>query len=368
LLLTSCTGTAASDVDQIPQPSVSHTTGTPLAQDLIQNTVNAEWPQGPDPLQIEVMREQSYTGSPITIEKTLNSGVNYNRYRVSYLSEGYTIYALMTVPFGSPPDTGWPVIIFNHGYIHPPDYRTTENYVTYMDMLASSGYIVFKSDFRGHGDSEGSIVGGGYGSPGYTADVLNAIESLKDYPGVDPDRFGMWGHSMGGQVTLRAMVVSNEIKAGVIWAGAIAPLDEIISQWNPAGHYPEEEDDGFLANVLPDKGEPDRTVQGWWSSFGSWLEEFTANYGSADQNPDFWATISPNTFLADLTGPIQIHHGTNDWMVPLEWSEGFVREMEDANMPVELFTYEGDDHNISSNYREAMLRTVAFFDEYVKGE
>jgi dipeptidyl aminopeptidase/acylaminoacyl peptidase len=54
----------------------------------------------------------------------------------------------MTVPFGSPPDSGWPVIIFNHGYIHPPDYRTTENYVTYMDMLASSGYIVFKSDFR----------------------------------------------------------------------------------------------------------------------------------------------------------------------------------------------------------------------------
>ncbi len=368
LLLTSCTGTAVSDVDQIPQPSVSHATGTPLAQDLIQNTVNAEWPQGVDPLQIEVMREQSYTSSPITIEETLNSGVNYNRYRVSYSSEGYTIYALMTVPFGSPPDTGWPVIIFNHGYIHPPDYRTTENYVTYMDLLASSGYIVFKSDFRGHGDSEGPIVGGGYGSPGYTADVLNAIESLKDYPGVDPDRFGMWGHSMGGQVTLRAMVVSNEIKAGVIWAGAIAPLDEIISQWNPAGHYPEEEDDGFLANVLPDRGEPDRTVQGWWSSFGSWLEEFTANYGSADQNPDFWATISPNTFLADLTGPIQIHHGTNDWMVPLEWSEGFVREMEDANMPVELFTYEGDDHNISSNYREAMLRTVAFFDEHVKGE
>jgi len=29
----------------------------------------------------------------------------------------------------------------------------------------------------------------------------------------------MWGHSMGGEITLRAMVVSRDINAGVIWAG-----------------------------------------------------------------------------------------------------------------------------------------------------
>lgn len=87
-------------------------------------------------------------------------------------------------------------------------------------------------------------------------------------------------------------------------------------------------------------------------SFKNGIREFFMLYNGTSNSP----------------GPIQIHHGINDWMVPLEWSEGFVREMEDANMPVELFTYEGDDHNISNNYREAMLRTEAFFDEYVKGE
>jgi dipeptidyl aminopeptidase/acylaminoacyl peptidase len=368
-ILTSCTSAAGLNNSEIEQPAVTVTAEEnsfpPSAAGQNETSPEAAWSTDPYPLQIEVMREQTYTSSPITIEQTLDPGVNYNRYVVSYLSEGFKIYALMTVPFGNPPDTGWPVIIFNHGYINPPDYRTTENYVSYMDMIARNGYIVFKSDYRGHGYSEGPIVGGGYGSPGYTADVLNAMESLKNYEGVDPNRFGMWGHSMGGQVTLRAMVVSDEIKAGVIWAGAIAPYAEIISQWNFAGQRRESDD--FLSNILPDRDESNSTVQGWGQSFGGWVEEFTTIYGTFDQNPEFWETISPNSYLADLSGPIQIHHGTADWMVPLEWSEGFIQKMEDANMPYEFYTYEGDDHNISGNYREAMLRTVAFFDQYVKG-
>jgi len=31
--------------------------------------------------------------------------------------------------------------------------------------------------------------------------VLNAVASVKRYPDADPDRIGMWGHSMGGHIT-----------------------------------------------------------------------------------------------------------------------------------------------------------------------
>jgi hypothetical protein len=87
------------------------------------------WSTDPHPLQIEVMRQQSYPGSPITIEQTLEPGANHNQYVVSYLSDGHKIYALMTVPTGTKPATGWPVIVFNHGYITPSQYRTIERYV-----------------------------------------------------------------------------------------------------------------------------------------------------------------------------------------------------------------------------------------------
>src|SRR5512133_2318697 len=77
------------------------------------------------PLQIDAMRARDYPGSDIVIERVLDPGVNYNRYYVSYLSDGLKIYALMPVPNGQKPPTGWPVVIFNHGYIPPAVYRTT---------------------------------------------------------------------------------------------------------------------------------------------------------------------------------------------------------------------------------------------------
>lgn len=89
------------------------------------------------------MRQQAYPGSDIVIEGTLEPGSNYNRYIASYRSEGLKIYALLTVPRGDRPPTGWPVIIFNHGYIPPSQYRPTERYVAYVDALARNGYIVF---------------------------------------------------------------------------------------------------------------------------------------------------------------------------------------------------------------------------------
>ena len=44
---------------------------------------------------------------------------------------------------------------------------------------------------------------GGEASPDYTIDVLNAVSSMQRYQDADPNRIGMWGHSMGGMATLR---------------------------------------------------------------------------------------------------------------------------------------------------------------------
>ena len=36
---------------------------------------------------------------------------------------------------------------------------------------------------------------------------------------------------MGGNLTLRAMVISKDIKAGVIWGGAVAPYPMMMTRW-----------------------------------------------------------------------------------------------------------------------------------------
>ena len=38
---------------------------------------------------------------------------------------------------------------------------------------------------------------------------------------VNKQNIGIWGHSMAGNIVLRTMLVNNNIKAGVIWAGAV---------------------------------------------------------------------------------------------------------------------------------------------------
>jgi len=177
-------------------------------------------------LAIESMRKREYPGSDIVIEQTLPPGLNYNRYIASYKSDGLKIYALLTVPQWRKPAKGWPVIIFNHGYIPPEQYRTTERYLTYTDAFARNGYIVFKSDYRGNGNSQGQPEGAYY-SPAYAIDILNALSALKRYKDANPDKIGMWGHSMGGNITLRDIVVdTRDIKAAVIWGGVVGSYEE----------------------------------------------------------------------------------------------------------------------------------------------
>lgn len=298
-------------------------------------------------LQIEQQRQKVYPGSEITIVETLDPGSNYDRYLASYESEGNTIYALLTVPQGEKPVSGWPVIIFNHGYIPPEQYRTTERYQAYVDALARNGYIVFRSDYRGHGNSEGQ-ASGAYGSPGYTTDVLNAVSSMAQFASADPDRIGMWGHSMGGYITLRSMVINPNIKAGVIWGGVVASYSDLIHNWRRRATT-------FSPPPLA-------------SGARRWRDALQETYGTPEANPVFWDSISANAFLNDLSGPVALHHARGDQSVPWEFSQTLADQMSAVNQPYELFLYEGDDHDISSNFDIAMDRTVTFFDQHLKGE
>ncbi|HEX2990429.1 MAG TPA: alpha/beta fold hydrolase [Anaerolineales bacterium] len=340
-------GQASSSVS-VPVPPSNPSSNTSITAPLFSAGVTtalqlvppASVPADPHPLQIDAKRSRDYPGSDITIEATLDPGESYSRYYVSYLSDGLKIYALMTVPSGPKPPTGWPVIIFNHGYIPPDVYRTTERYVRYVGDIANSGYIVFKSDYRGHDRSEGT-PGGHYTRDNYTIDVLNAVASVKRHQDADPNRIGMWGHSMGGYITLRSMVISRDIKAGSIWAGVVARYPDLYTRWN--------------AGARPTSPGP-----------GSFIYSLEQAYGSVDTNPEFWRSISANGYLADISGPVQIHTGTADHDVPWQFSQMLYDELMAANKVGELYLYEGDNHNISNNFDVAMQRTIEFFDRYLK--
>jgi dipeptidyl aminopeptidase/acylaminoacyl peptidase len=147
------------------------------------------------------------------------------------------------------------------------------------------------------------------------------------------------------------MVVDTDIKAGVIWAGVVASYPDLFERWRRPGS----------------NGDVPHPALNSIQRRGRWRQGLMTTYGSPDDNPDFWASVSPNSYVSDLSGPVQLHHGTADSSVPVEFSETLETQIQAVNKPVELYLYDNDNHNISNNFTTAMARSIQFFDVHVKG-
>lgn len=292
------------------------------------------------PLSIFAMREKSYPGSMLTFEKTLSPGTNFKRYLVSYVSEGLKNYGLLTIPTGVKPPNGWPIILFNHGYIPPKQYDTDTSYSSMVTPLAQSGYIVFKPDYRGNGNSEGTPVQI-YISPDYVTDSLNGLRSVMRYPDVNPRKIGVFGHSMGGNITLHELVISHAFEAAEIISGVVGNQAEILHWWdqrNKAKSIVGNDLDTFTVLVQMENSE-----------------------GTPQSNPSFWSSLDFTNFLTDISSPVEIQVGTSDTIVPPSFSSYLRNRLIEAKKDVEYKEYPGADHNLSPNLSEAMAEAIAFF-------
>jgi len=299
-----------------------------------------------NPLTIQSMRTRSYPGSDIIIEQTLSPVDNYNRFIASYKSDGLKIFALLLVPKGQTPQGGWPVIILNHGYIIPEKYTPDGNYIAYADAFAKNGYIVFKPNYRGNGKSDGSPTSTYY-SPDYAVDDLNAIASIKKYPAANPAKIGVWGHSMGGSITLRDLVVNKvDIKAAAIWGGVVGTYNDLIYNWQNRVSYKPNAEDLMLRNKN--------------------LDVLMGLYGTPAANSDFWNSVDPTNFTKDITAPVQISVGLADSQVPPDFSKGLYDKLNADGRVVQYYGYPGSNHDINQSFTLAMKRTIDFFNKYLK--
>lgn len=298
------------------------------------------------PLAITAMQAKAYPGSDIVIEETLSAGPGYNRYIVSYQSDGLKLFGLLTVPTGVKPAAGWPVILLNHGYIPPSEYSTDQSYAGIVAPLAAAGYIVFKPDYRGHGNSPG-IPYQSYVSPDYVTDSLNALASIKKYKDANPNEIGVWGHSMGGNITLHELVITHDFKAAVIMAGVVGSYSDILDWWKAR----------VATGVLTTENDL-QTDQ--------LLLQMVSLHGTPQTNPGFWNAIDPTYFISNIGTPVQIQVGSADVVVPPSFSQGLTAQLQKAGKSVTYHLYPGADHNLSPDTAEAMAEAVSFFNQYLK--
>jgi dipeptidyl aminopeptidase/acylaminoacyl peptidase len=336
----------------LPSPLTETPTDTPLPTSTITLTptsTQVSFEIGEE-ITIDYLRSLNIEGSEITFERELDPTPYYQQHIVSYIAEGSKIYGLLTIPIMKTPDEGFKAIVFNHGYIPPDVYRTTERYVAYVDYLTRSGFVVFKIDYRGHGDSEGQATGS-YFSPGYTIDSIAALKSLQRLDFIDPDGIGMWGHSMAGNLVLRAMLIEPDIKAGVIWAGAVYSYDDF-------GQYGID-DNTYRPPATSEPGDDDAPRRRSSQIFEA--------YGRPDTQNAYWQAVSLTENIAYLNSPLQIHHAEDDPVVNIGYSADLAAVLLENGKDYEFYTYPGGGHNIISPYfDQAMQRTVEFFRQHLQ--
>ena len=109
-------------------------------------------------------------------------------------------------------DDSWknrrPAVVLCHDYGAARDQLLSPLAVN----LVKAGYDVLLFDFRGHGTSGDAPVSMG---PIETADVIAAVECLRQQPGVDGERIGVLGFGMGGYCGILAAARREDVRCVV---------------------------------------------------------------------------------------------------------------------------------------------------------
>jgi len=234
-------------------------------------------PEVHHPLSLPALMREPPSGGKPRILRTEYATADYSRYDVTYRSDELTVSGVLIRPKGPGP---FPGIVLNHGYIDPSYYVTGQGLAREQDALARAGFVVLHTDYRGHAASDPVAPVDRETRLGYTRDAVNAVAALEALPYVDDERLAMLGRSMGGGVTMSALVTQpGLVDAAVIYASVSSTFLENLDHFTRAGR-PE-----VVASLF------DR-------------------FGTPAESPRFYRELSPRTYFDRITEPVLAHHGT----------------------------------------------------------
>jgi dipeptidyl aminopeptidase/acylaminoacyl peptidase len=225
--------------------------------------------------------------------------------------------------------------VLNHGYIEPSYYVTGQGLAREQDWLARAGFVVLHTDYRGHagGDPIGELER--ETRLAYARDSINAVLALEKQAYVDADRTAMLGRSMGGGVTLDALVAApGLVDAAVIYAGVSSSFLDNLRRW-----------------TIPERP---AAAQDLFDSFGT-----------PRQSPAFYRGLSPRTYFDRITEPVLMFHGLADSTCPPAWSRTTHRLLEESGVDASLVEYPGEEHAFYARWQDSIVRTVQFLSRHL---
>jgi dipeptidyl aminopeptidase/acylaminoacyl peptidase len=291
-----------------------------------------------------------------------------------FYSRGIPLEGIAAFPDGS--KGPFPLVLLCHGHSRNKD----DGLNLLAQELASHEVGSFRIDLRGCSGTVGRFDL--LPKLNWRDDIDNALVFITHEEGVDPDRIGMAGISMGGSMTLDSAANDKRIKAAVAMAPVANLRRNFYNIWKKS--FGEKGFEEMLKKLEDDKLRRVRTgISGYISSAylcgKSGQEEldylyencreqvegrYNNNYVTLEGVEDTLKFV-PEDDAEKITIPIMFVHGKNDYLVAISESEAVYQKAKSKFK--ELYLVEGCEHNIPQDpkRKEVFPRIAAWFKQYL---
>lgn len=253
----------------------------------------------------------------------MSTGISPIVEKITYLSDGLRVKGYLAYPENT--NKRYPCIIWCRGGFGNKGSLDDFYAQGILGQLASWGYVVFETQYRGNDGGEGKDEFGGRD----LNDVLNLIPLADDIEFADKDNWGIEGWSRGGMMTYLILTRSNIFKAAIT-SGGITNLkcnaDESPFMKKLFGGIA-----GKLSDDFCDK---------------RMILKFIDNYSK--------------------TTPTLLIHGTHDDRVPPHHSLDLSYKFLEKNINHRLVLLENGDHFLRDHKQEVDALRKNWFEKYLK--
>ncbi len=243
--------------------------------------------------------------------------------KITYISDGLKIKGYLAYPNDND-GRKFPCIIWNRGGYENKGAIDKFSARGMFGLIASWGYVVFASQYRGNAGSEGKEELGGND----VNDVLNLIPLADELPFADKTKWGIEGWSRGGMMTYLALLKNPNYKCAVL-VGAISNLKDYVLSSDTRN--------SIYKRIL---GEED---------FEKKLEERTI-MNFADKLPKI---------------PYLLMHGKSDETIPVKQTIEMAKKFDELKINYQLKLFEEGDHYLKKYRKEVDDLRKMWFDKHL---
>lgn len=233
-----------------------------------------------------------------------------------------------------PEDSGkFPIILMLRGYVDQEIYKTGVGTSRAAGVFQENGYITIAPDFLGYAGSDPQSTDIMEARFQTYVTVLSLLKSLDQIEKWDQENVLIWGHSNGGQIALTILEITGKNYPTTLWAPVSKPFPYSIL------YYTDESED---------RGKYLRSE----------IAKFEKLYNAEDYSIDNYFDL--------IKASIELHQGTFDDAVPVEWSDELSSILENNGVEIDYFKYQGADHNLQPSWNTVVLRNLSFFEDNLK--